>query len=191
MSSQKKKKQNRRIKKPVAKKNKASFNFKMTPSLRFLRNIFIAIIVLFIAFFSTREGNLYGWTYKNLLVENIKFALGKYGELDVHQKYVVKMKDNYQYIKLVKDNTPEDAIILFPDRKHFNTERSTMKLSNQLSHPGYISFFLYPRKVIYDNRESIYKDKYTHVAILDYWGYDKLNYKIDSPVEYTILPVNR
>lgn len=54
------------------------------------------------------------------------------------------------------------------------------------------SYFVYPRKLIYHDEKDKYPELYktaTHVAIINGWGYELLDYNVQSRSAFAILPL--
>ena len=152
----------------------------------------------------------YKWIYNNLLSKNLEVQRGL-DTMDLSERYLYKLKGDYQYVKLLKDNTPENAVILMPDQSDlvipqgFPENTPTFKT---LTDKAWCYYFLYPRKLVYeveskdllDNKPNFRKDpdyiehrrRVTHVAIVYGKGYDKLNYSPNQTERkaYTVLPIN-
>ncbi|MDR0349583.1 MAG: hypothetical protein LBH90_08865 [Tannerella sp.] len=110
----------------------------------------------------------------------------KYPDATVDERLGIKLGFNYAYLKHVCDNTPEDAVILFPPRDIIlkqPTQFTEAELSQQ-----WIYSFVYPRKVVIDGTGAT--DRVTHIAIMNGWGYDKLSYQVENKHENAIYPVN-
>lgn len=158
----------------------------------FLKNLILAFLLIIAVFALTREGESYHWFYKNLLKSNFEYITGQKGEFDLEKKYSSKLRFNYVYLDYLKKNTPEDAIILMPNKEVFLQENSAQKFNHHMAAKGYTSFFLYPRQVVYERekgKNALY-DQVSHIAIVNKWGYDKLNYSTPQRANYAVLAVN-
>ena len=152
----------------------------------------------------------YKWVYHNLLNKNLKIQRDN-DTLDLNERQIYKNGVEYQYIKILKDNTPKDAVILMPDQVDLalpeGAPANTPKF-NLINDKAWCYYFLYPRKLVYDKDDSkdsldgkpnyrkdpdfvANRKKVTHVAIVYGRGYEKLNYEVKDKEPYTVLPVNK
>ena len=113
-------------------------------------------------------------------------TIKQYPDATIDQRLGMKLGFNYAYLKHVKDNTPEDAVILFPPREII-LKQPTQFTTAEFS-PIWIHSFIYPRKVIMDGTEIT--TPITHVAVMNGWGYDKLAYQVENKHENAIYPIN-
>ncbi len=154
----------------------------------FLKNIFLLTIAYIVVNLAFSKQPAYNWVYNQLLKENMKL-IRSYPDLSYDQKMQMKLGASYEYLLFLKQTTPEDAIILYPNPKAFKKEGSpfTQEIFNKI----YATRFLYPRKLVLENEieQSKYADKITHVAIVNGEGKDKLPYPIDSTFQHGVLPL--
>lgn len=133
-------------------------------------------------------------TYKNVFLDkiykNTRFIF-KNKNVTLEQKYKIRMGKDYQFLRVIKKRTPEDAIILFPPKEFFKNTEFNQKGSWGLKDPTWATYFLYPRIVINEKWEKDFPEiynKYTHVFLMNEWGYDKLEYPVPINTEKLILP---
>lgn len=129
---------------------------------------------------------------------------------DLDEKRSAKNGINFNYLRIIRDNTPEDAIVIMPDRSVVppkNAPANTPKFTDVYNKPA-STYFLYPRTLVYDekdapltpdgkenpNADPDYEEKRknaTHVAILYGQGYEKLNYTVPPQQReyYTVVPI--
>lgn len=159
-------------------------------SILLLKNLLAAgIVVLFLVkVVETRRG--YGWVYNGLLKGNMK-TIKMYPNLTTDQRFEIKLGFSYSYLEFIRKNTPDNAVILYPGRDSFFPENKNTPFSNDVSNKLWATRFLSPRKIILQEElpTSPYKDKISHVAIVNGLGFDKVNYKVDQPFEHGVLPV--
>lgn len=171
----------------VSKKPKKAYN-------RFLANFYIIIgsaVILFVLF-NYIPG--YKWALNNLVIGNIKVMV-KNPRLSVEQKWAIKCGFDYRYLNYIKQNTPENAVILMPSESevHPKGQKSDFNTSSlSITNKAVATYFLYPRKLVYKKGEenNPYSDKVDFVAIVNHFGYDELNYNVKKKVKYAILPKN-
>jgi len=153
------------------------------------KNIVIGVIFYIIIFQLIEEQQGYNWVYNSMLKENYKI-IKKNKNLPLEQKLGSKFGFNFFYWKHIIDNTPEDAVILYPNKEIFFPEGQETKFGGEPYNKIYASRFLYPRKLVYPTEIEVnrYGKQITHVAIVNGWGYDYLEYETYH-VDNTILPI--
>ena len=125
-----------------------------------------------------------------------------YGSKQVYQhfdatldfKYYLKLRNDYNFVNFIKDNTPDSAIILMPPEEVFRGSLLNMNGNWGVKSKIWSTYFLYPRILIQENERNAYPQMYeriTHVMIVNGWGYEKLNYKVSKQEKYSVLPVNQ
>ncbi len=152
----------------------------------------------------------YKWVYHNLIVKNLKIQ-DQLDSLDYDGRQAYKNGHEFNYLKMIRDKTPENAVILMPDQDDLKIPEyagNNVPQFSLINDKAWAYYFLYPRKLVYDKSDSldslggqknIRKDpdfkknraSVTHVAIVYGNGYNKLNYKADSLEAYTVLPINK
>ena len=163
----------------------------------FGKQILVALAGLFLLYQVKESSEGYQWVYEGLLKGNME-TIKKYPNLSVGERYKIKIGFPMYYFDYIKENTPDTAIILFPDFPVFlETKDPNQDLSGM--HSWYVTKyayyrFLYPRKVVFEAEKdaSLFFKKVTHVAIVNGWGYDYLSYPVPegSRVYNTVLPIN-
>lgn len=175
-------------------KNQKSSSF--NKGILFGKQVLVALVGLFLLVQVKKSVDSYRWIYDDLLKGNME-TIRKYPNLSTDERYILKMGFPISFMNHIKANTPDSAVILFPDSDVFaNTKDPKQDLSGML---GWCSSkyayyrLLYPRKVVFESEkeQSPFFEKITHVAIVNGWGYDYL--KTSVPVEFrtnnAILPV--
>lgn len=149
------------------------------------------MVVISLQFYNSNS--YYYWFANNLIKTNFKFIYGSNSDLTFDQKSEAKIGRTYFFLNLIKKSTPEDAVILFPESHVFENPRNKVKFNGYMNRKGYVTYFLYPRKVVYENEKgkSEMYDKASHVAIVNNWGYEKLNYVVNNKIPYSVLPINK
>ena len=82
-------------------------------SIPFHFNLIALTISFFIVLIAYKNVPGYAWVKDELIKENLKL-IKKYSRLNTDEKLGAKMGYDYHVIKMIKDATPENAIILFP-----------------------------------------------------------------------------
>ncbi|MBC8616761.1 hypothetical protein H8788_03345 [Parabacteroides faecis] len=156
-----------------------------------LKNLLAAGIVLLflVKVVETRQG--YGWVYKGLLKANMK-TIKAHPNLTTDQRFEIKLGFSYSYLEFIRKNTPDNAVILYPGRESFFPENKKTPFNGDVCNKVWVTRFLFPRKIILQEELSTspYKDEISHVAIVNGFGFDKVNYKVNQSFEYGILPIN-
>jgi hypothetical protein len=133
----------------------------------------------------------YKWVWDTLLIGNLTMANENQG-LSIQEKHEIRQGFTFRYLNFVNENTPDSAIILMPHDSLLRNAELEVDL-NEFLNRNKVAYFTYPRKIIYDparGTDSLYRDKATHVAILNYNGYNNLPYTTGNRQQFAILPVN-
>ena len=176
--------------KKQAKQNKKfdSFSF-ITKNI-----IFLFFCIIFVSILYKSIGG-YKWLWDSLVIGNFK-TIKKYPDLTISQKYEIKCGFDYKYLDYIKKNTPEDAIILMPSREEIYPKGEKSDFNDKgawgVKNKAWATYFLYPRKLVYEQEKDTnpFYEQINYVAIVNYRGYDKLNYKIYKKQKYQILHIN-
>ena len=109
------------------------------------------------------------------------------------ERYTVVLKTTYTYFNLIKNNSPEDAVILYPDYDAFFPENEEHVFNNPgIANKMWVIRFLYPRKIVTQSEleSSSYKDKITYVAIANGRGREFLPYELDENANFGVVLLN-
>lgn len=150
--------------------------------------IFIGVVILLIAF---NKG--YDRLYK-INVVRIFNDLEKYKGMDYEQRLRKMLPQDFPFLADIRDKTPSDAILLAPPRAIWHPEGRKLGFGTWIHAPSYLAYFLYPRKVIIDDKKgakSPLMNEVTHVLIVDSWGYDKVKYQVSDPQPFAVLPIEK
>lgn len=158
----KKKKQNLK-KRKQAKKTPKNFTI---PTI-VLKSISLLSISLFLYYIIYSHPG-YKWAFDSLVVSNAKFIYNN-PDLSIDERYAMKLGFNYNFLKQLKDRTPEDAIILYPSPEVFYNEGNIKPFHDyHITMVRYANYFLYPRKVIYQSdTTNHYYQLATHVTLVN------------------------
>lgn len=179
MQKQKKQKYGTRKKKATPKPN--------NDGLWFLRNVVSGVAAAILIYLVINNFGGYEFVWNKLVKENLEL-IEQYPNITTEQKYAVKAKDDFQYLNFLKNQTPDSAIILMPPDSLLRRDEDPFK---QLSNKAYCKYFVYPRKLVYErdkDTDPLY-GKATHIAVFDYWGYQKLGYMPQNRQQYGIIPL--
>lgn len=163
---------------------KMSLFYKILLNFLFVGLLFLTLKV------TTKKFQAYTWMWDTLLHKNYSY-IGQNPNLTFEQKQEMKLGFYAKYLNHVKNNTEEDAIILMPPDSTLSSTEPQLNLK-YLKDRRRTTYFLYPRKPVY--RKSYQYDKnllaqLTHVAIVDYQGYQELGYKLRDKHRFTVLPI--
>ncbi len=131
----------------------------------------------------------YNWAWNSLLKGNWELTR-KHAGASLDERLQMKLGFNYAYLNFVKQNTPEEAVILFPLKDNMFDKAGNMQLDGWANRKYWIARFLYPRRPLFkDEAESnpLYK-AVTHVAIVAGHGYEDLDYEVKGKMPFTVLP---
>ncbi|MEE9374146.1 MAG: hypothetical protein V3V00_13925 [Saprospiraceae bacterium] len=132
----------------------------------------------------------YDWLF-NSLIKNTYKSKEQVLTITTDQKLESKLGFDAKYLLFLKSKTPEEAIILMPPPEIITRKRDGGLFSNDSAYAGnlyWASYFVYPRKLVYEGNESIYSDQITHVAIINKWGYQYApNVPEDQHQEYSVI----
>ncbi len=152
-----------------------------------VKNIVLLFIAILVVHYTFSKQSGYNWVYTSLLKANME-QIKKYPELTFDEKMTMKLGASYQYLLFIKENTEENAVILYPSAAAFQKEGSpfTHEIYNRI----YATRFLHPRKLIYEEElgTSVFSNRLTHIAIVNGVGYKRINFPLDSTVQHTIIP---
>lgn len=180
------------------------FSFLFKPYNLLFCSIAIALLMLFYSFFPT-----YNWLYKNLLRDGDHYCAVVQKEIDrrtrsvrnpvlkriiaYDTKYEAKIGVDYMLLKLIRDNTPPNAIILFPPPLILTQKTSYLTLRYDFTLKPWVSHFLYPRTVVYEQEKgkNPFYEKAQYILLLHGWGYDHLDYKPKRQNPIDFLPLHQ
>ena len=141
----------------------------------------------------------YYWAIHDLALKNLeqinemknKMASGEMKPLTLEDKMGYKV-GLYPLLKYVKEQTPENAVILLPPGDESISNNSKW---NFIYEPEWVEYFIYPRLCVatgYEKNQPELSKRLTHVLIVEGKGYDKLKYDVplEQRVQETILPIN-
>lgn len=108
--------------------------------------------------------------------------------LNVHEKRAFKI-EGYYYLQLLNSATPQNAVILLPPQNITKGTRHEFLHSSE-----WVAYFIYPRLCVgYDERKRNPElfSRITHVAIVNGWGYEFLEYPVEQKEEEAVLPIKQ
>lgn len=134
----------------------------------------------------------YQWITQGMLKQNMEL-IKQYPKLTTDQKYEMKLGTSYAYLKFIREQTPPNAIILYPERDDFFPPGAESRFKGQEPYNKvWATRFLFPRKLVTPSelKDSPYTGQITHVAIVNGRGRDRLSYPVPEEYQFSVLPVN-
>jgi len=170
--------------------------------------LFGLIAVLFLSW-----GNMtirsYNWVYKDLLKGGYEYCGMVQKEIDKRTrsvsnaaakrqiaydtKYEAKIGTEYLILKMIRDNTPPNAVILFPPPLILTQKTNYFTLRYEITMKPWPSHFLYPRTIVYEQEKgkNPFYDKAQYIFVLHGWGFDHLDYEPQQRNVADILPLHK
>lgn len=113
----------------------------------------------------------------------------RYDSLNYDQRLEVKLGFTAKYLHMLRDSTPADAVILMPPDSILFPDDTTSRFNPLVGNRRWVAYFIYPRKIVYEDEKdslALYKDV-THVAVVNYWGYQQAAPVRGERKRYTVL----
>lgn len=165
-------------------------------SLSFRRNLLVAFVfaVILLLLYMAVPG--YKWAItemaarNNELIDRIEKRTlnNNLPELTMDDKRFFRI-GCYWYLKYLRENTPQNAVILLPPNSVVDTSQE-MKM---MSHSEWVEYFIFPRLCVGEDEKETQKELYskvTHVAVINGWGYEKLRYQPAKREMEIVLPID-
>jgi hypothetical protein len=108
-------------------------------------------------------------------------------------KYEAKIGTEFMILKEIRDNTPPNAVILFPPPLILTQKTSYLTLRYEIGMKPWASHFLYPRTIVYEQEKgkNPFYEKAQYIFILHGWGFDYLDYEPKQRNLVDILPLHK
>lgn len=153
-----------------------------------LKNMLCLLPALLLISLTFSKSPGYKWT-RTMLESNAEF-IQTYPDLSFDEKMQWKMGDDYNFLLNIKQNTPEDAVILYPTSEAFRKEGSPFH--GEIYNKIYATRFLYPRKLVLEDEleTNRYADSLTHVAVVNGIGTAYLPYPVHPSFQHGVLPLH-
>ena len=87
-----------------------------------IRNVLVFglfILIIYLLYFLNPG---YKWLVNGPILQNWRIVWS-YPHLELDKKYEAKLGFDYEYINLIKQNTPENAVLLMPGKEIFEKKR--------------------------------------------------------------------
>lgn len=158
------------------------------------KNIVLALLTYLLVPLAIHTSESYSWLLSMYARHNLETAR-QYPDLSYDDKMRARLGADYSFLTFVRDNTPQDAVILYPSgndmRDSIQGQPSIFQgnLCEKLS----LIRTLYPRRVIlpHEMGTSPWGRKVTHVVVVGRHGADWLPYAVDSSFVIGVLPMQR
>jgi len=136
----------------------------------------------------------YNWVVNSLILGTYK-TIAHYPNITLEQKWALKCGFDYRYLNYIKKQTPKDAIIIMPTKEEIFPEGEKSDFKNAadcIKNKAWATYFLYPRKLVYkyEKGKNPYYAKANYIAIVNYRGYDALDYQIARKEKHCVLPLH-
>lgn len=177
----------------------------------------IVSVVFLMAFFQHHEpdpanpgethiNSGYDWLLNTMLMNNLK-QIGENPDKSVSDRYLMKWGPGEMvYVNQIKAVVPENGVVMLPPHDFFKqvgyVPTQTGPVLQKADAPNvskfsmvdlpWISYFLYPRQVVYG--DSVNKPLYAkanYIVSFNGWGLDKLNYQVEKPEQFMVLPIKK
>ena len=165
-------------------------------SIPFIKNVILFFVLFVIGFQLIDNVNGYVWMRDKFLQSNLD-KIEKFKDADTDKKYEAYFGFDYRFLSYIRDNTADSAMILMPPdsaifpvngKSDFNSKRKNQSIRNHM----WSMYFIYPRMLVYVEKYLDSPDSfdYTHVACVNGWGYEYLDYSLapNQSSKYQIWP---
>lgn len=170
--------------------------------------LFLIVAAMFLSW-CNHSVESYNWVYNSLLKDGYKYTKMVQKEIDNRSRgtnnpaekqkiaYDTKMEAKlgveYLVLKQIRDNTPENAVILFPPSGVMTQKTSYLSLRYEITMKPWAAHFLYPRTIVYEGEKgkNPFFDKIQYVFVLHGWGYQYLDYKPQQMNAVDVLPIHK
>lgn len=159
----------------------------------FINNVLVTMGLLILLYVIYKSVPGYQFVVDRLVLANLKI-ITENPNITTNQKSEAKLGFDYRYIHYIKQNTPDDAVILMPPDSVFEKSDFNKRGAWGVKTKTWDMYFIYPRTVISEQDSGSYPELYkriTHVMIVNGWGYSKLRYAVQNKQPYTVLPVSQ
>ncbi len=172
-------------------------------------NLLFGFIAIMVLTGLNKNVPAYNWVYNGLLKDGYKYCGMVQDEIDKRTKgisdpavkrqiaydtkYEAKVGTEFMILKQIRDNTPPNAIILFPPPLILTQKTSYLTLRYEIGMKPWASHFLYPRTIVYEQEKgkNPFYDKAQYIFILHGWGFDHLDYEPQQRNLVDILPIHK
>lgn len=172
-------------------------------------NLLFALIAIMFLVWCNKNVTAYNWVYNGLLKGGYKTCgevqeiinsrtknerdPAKKRQIAYDTKYEAKIGVEFSILKFIRDNTPSNAIILFPPPLILTQKTTNLTLRYEIGMKPWASHFLYPRTIVYEQEKgkNPFYDKAQYIFVLHGWGFDHLDYEPLQRNQVDILPLHK
>lgn len=131
-----------------------------------------------------------GYKFVDSMLTSNYEVVKKNRKATLDQRYQAKLGTGYMVPKYVADNTPEDAVILWPDADDFYPKGKKSAFKGELYRRAWIMRFVYPRKLVMKaDMGKVDTSGITHVVVVNDSCKEFLPYPVNQYVELAVFPV--
>lgn len=172
-------------------------------------NLLFGLIAVMFLLWCNKNVLSYNWVYNSLLKDGYKYCGLVQNEINNRSrgvsdpkmerqiaydtKYEAKIGVEFMVLKMIRDNTPPNAIILFPPPLILTQKTANLTLRYEIGMKPWASHFLYPRTIVYDQEKgkNPFYEKAQYIFVLHGWGFDRLDYEPKQRNQVDILPLHK
>ena len=170
--------------------------------------LFGLIAIMFLVWCNTNV-SAYNWVYNGLLKDSYKYCGTVQDEINKRiqtvsdprmkrqiaydTKYEAKVGTEFLILKMIRDATPPNAVILFPPPIVLTQKTTYLTLRYEIGMKPWASHFLYPRTIVYEQEKgkNPFYAKAQYIFVLHGWGFDHLDYIPQQQNLVDILPLHQ
>lgn len=181
----------KQVSKSLTRKSSGSNKQKLN-HIPIVNNLLLTIGFLSLFYYAINNGVGYIWVKDTLIGANLE-TIKKNRDITFDQKIESKLGFSAKYMRFLVQNSPDTAVILMPPSKEIFRAGLDTDFDKYAKSKTWGTYFVYPRKLVFEDEKetsSLYA-KVTHVAIMNGWGYDKVNYPVKNGGQHTIIPLNK
>ena len=152
------------------------------------RSILLMLAGLIILLTTVKNNAGYNWAWETLLKGNWKTVRANCSA-GIAERYAMKMGFTAQLLEYFKENTPENAVLLFPTKAQLR-EKSQHNIDPNITGRNWVLHYLYPRRVIYaDEDYAPLRQQVNYVVIVNGHGYESLDVEFDQYPSFAVIPL--
>lgn len=158
-----------------------------------LKNLLVVAVVFFVCPKLVKTNMAYQWLIDNYVKGN-SAVITQMRDLTLDQRLEAKLGYDYVFLELIRNRTPQDAVVFYPSREDFidTSVQQQIAFSGNLCDKLSAVRFLYPRHIVIEPElgKTSWSKRITHVAIVNGHGRELLKYPTDSTVVINVLPID-
>lgn len=115
-------------------------------------------------------------------------------DISDERKHELRLGFDYQLVEMIRQQTPDDAIIIFPPDSVFLGDQLNSKGAWGAKSRVWSTYFLYPRILIAEEDQEKFPELYaqaTHVMVVNSWGYHKTPEFKGQKRLFGVLPLSK